>query len=396
MTTTTTAEPLLSELCRICHTNPPKYRCPRCSTQTCSLPCTKRHKLWAQCSGVRDPAAYIKRNDLATPAGIDRDYNFLTSIERKIDGAERDAVGRGVQLADDANANPHRGHRSGPQKGEVNVQKGIERTGVIVDRAPKGMGRSKDNRTHWHKKHKCLSWTVEWVHEDGKKELGSCLETLPLVEAYARFIADKQPSTKKRKLDGEQNPTPPPSTTTTIATAQPQPSARSTDEQQQQPPPQPPPPNSEPTSPPQTSPLPTAPPPTQPIPASTTPALNFYLHRPHTPTPDPVVIPLPSHSPLSTSLHNRIILEFPTIYTLPYPPSSLPDGYILEDEFLGQASREEKEVEELLALVKGPVDLGAGMGYGEAEGDNVRAVGLDDRKLLDVLKRDLEGVGRFV
>lgn len=173
---TTAAEPLLSELCKIwfvlkspihcifssrervltlpsSHTNPPKYRCPRCSVQTCSLPCTKRHKLWAQCSGVRDPAAYIKRNDLATPAGIDRDYNFLTRIEREIEGAEKDAVARGVQLADDADGRSLRAFRPGPQKGEVNVQKAIERTGVIVDRAPKGMVRSRENKTHWHKKY---------------------------------------------------------------------------------------------------------------------------------------------------------------------------------------------------------------------------------------------------
>ncbi len=160
-------ESLLNELCRIwytltyfvqhaianlqhSHTNPPKYRCPRCSTQTCSLPCTKRHKLWAQCSGIRDPAAYVKRSDLATPSGIDRDFNFLTGIEREIEGSERDAERRGVQLTDETSNG--RGHRAGPEKGEVNVQKAIEKTGVIIDRAPKGMGRSKANRTHWHKK----------------------------------------------------------------------------------------------------------------------------------------------------------------------------------------------------------------------------------------------------
>lgn len=134
------------------HTNPPKYRCPRCSTQTCSLPCTKRHKLWAQCSGIRDPAEYIKRNDLATPAGIDRDFNFLTSIERKLDNAEKDAESRGVQLTDNGERGVSLGHRLGPRKGEVNVQRAIERTGVIVDRAPKGMVRSRENKTHWHKR----------------------------------------------------------------------------------------------------------------------------------------------------------------------------------------------------------------------------------------------------
>ena len=83
------AEPLLSSLCRICHTNPPKYRCPRCSSQTCSLTCSKRHKLWSDCNGVRDPTVYKPRHELATPAGIDHDYNFISSIERGIERTDR-------------------------------------------------------------------------------------------------------------------------------------------------------------------------------------------------------------------------------------------------------------------------------------------------------------------
>lgn len=97
---------LLSDLCTICHINPPKYRCPRCSTRTCSLPCSRRHKLWSQCSGVRDPAAYLKRSELATESAFDRDFNFITKIERSLERAEREAEVRGIPLDGTTAADP--------------------------------------------------------------------------------------------------------------------------------------------------------------------------------------------------------------------------------------------------------------------------------------------------
>ncbi len=124
------------------HVKPHNYRCPRCSTLTCSLPCIKRHKQWAECNGVRDPSVYVKQKDLATPKGIDHDYNYLTSIERELDHAERNATSRGVILVDDV---PSREHRY--EKGEKALEAALERCGVIVVRAPKGMSRSKLNAT---------------------------------------------------------------------------------------------------------------------------------------------------------------------------------------------------------------------------------------------------------
>ena len=115
---------------------------------TCSLPCIKRHKHWAQCNGVRDPTVYIKQKDLATTKGIDHDYNYLTSIEREIDLAEKNATGRGVVLDGDVRPRKQR-----YEKGEVNLKKALEKCGAIVMKAPKGMSRSKQNETHWDKRY---------------------------------------------------------------------------------------------------------------------------------------------------------------------------------------------------------------------------------------------------
>ena len=128
------------------HVNPYKYRCPRCSALTCSLHCIKRHKQWAQCNGVRDPTVYVKQKDLATPKGIDHDYNYLTSIERQIDHAEREATSRGVVLEEASHT------KTNKIKGEASLEAAFENCGAVVIKAPKGMSRSKQNETSLTKK----------------------------------------------------------------------------------------------------------------------------------------------------------------------------------------------------------------------------------------------------
>ena len=160
------SDPLLSSLCTIwyvwisqklhpthtdnfvfsSHVRSYKYRCPRCSALTCSLPCIKRHKQWAQCNGVRDPAVYVKQKDLATPKGIDHDYNYLTSIERELDRAEREATSRGVILADSSD------RKANKKRGEASLEAAVEKCGAVVVKAPKGMSRSKQNETSITKK----------------------------------------------------------------------------------------------------------------------------------------------------------------------------------------------------------------------------------------------------
>lgn len=153
---------LLGDLCSVwyppsllIHTNPPankqrshatpKYRCPGCSARTCSVTCSKRHKARAQCGGVRNPATFIRRSELATPSAFDRDFNFIAGLERKIEGAEREMKRRGITVFAPTPCYA----QTGPMKGEVNRRKALDRCGVIVDRAPPGMSRSRQNQTSW-------------------------------------------------------------------------------------------------------------------------------------------------------------------------------------------------------------------------------------------------------
>ncbi|OJK01574.1 hypothetical protein ASPACDRAFT_41837 [Aspergillus aculeatus ATCC 16872] len=249
---------LLTDLCTICHLQPPKYRCPRCNTRTCSLPCTRRHKLWSQCSGVRDPAAYLRRSELATETAFDRDFNFITGIERSIERAGRDAENRGIRVDGDATgfvrdlavvglddspsstgtgkgvegeggevgggAGGAGGKRKrgaavaaavaagagagaagagagagGPAKGESAFLREVRNAGVKVIRAPRGMSRNKENGSRWFAKQQCLVWTVEWIGETGEKRTRNCRDSVPISISYDRAFPLSREEREKEK-----------------------------------------------------------------------------------------------------------------------------------------------------------------------------------------------------
>ncbi|KAL4894980.1 hypothetical protein BDV59DRAFT_211836 [Aspergillus ambiguus] len=381
-----TEDSLLSDLCTICHINAPKYRCPRCSTRTCSLPCSRRHKLWSQCSGVRDPAAYLRRNELATEAAFDRDFNFITGIERGLERAERDVENRGIRgpsgrsgVLDpaavgldhevdsyDSGSGEKKRKRGGGDgvglvKGEAGFLRGAEAAGVRVVRAPRGMSRNKANATRWHPKHKCLNWTVEWIVPDGERRNRSCLESTSIAEAYDRAFPLPKPD-REQKLPEAEDPqaqdsraTPPPPPTITESTR----------------------PSAENTEPDQTS--------TPSFENSSYRDLYFYLHRPRTATKQPVLIPLIPGITLTSALRDRTVLEFPTIYVLPNSPETLrttteKPSFLLEEEYL--QSQPQAELEQAGTTVGDTAD--GAHALGSADLTNV-----DESKVLEVLKKDL-------
>lgn len=77
----------------------------------------------------------MKKSHLVTPAGIDHDYNFLSRIERNLERAEVTANAVG---GDPASTNNQQ---------EVNYRK-LQSSGVKVIRAPKGLSRQKENKSH--------------------------------------------------------------------------------------------------------------------------------------------------------------------------------------------------------------------------------------------------------
>ncbi|KAF2496252.1 hypothetical protein BU16DRAFT_371373 [Lophium mytilinum] len=373
-------QPLLSALCSICNNNPPKYRCPGCAARTCSLPCYKRHQQRAQCDGKRDPSRYVKKNQLATAAGIDHDYNFIAGIERGLDKVDRLMEESSIGAVERSTKMPGR---------NSNFEKRMQEAGVVVDRAPAGMSRERNNHTRManikSKKSKHLIWTVEWIFEDERRQLGELSENVALSEAYRCLVKQPPHPSKKRKLDPEV-----PATSSNQQSDQQDPTAEPKDVQLK----------SEPTeqsgplqhsgAPSETRALPPEEGSTRSYDLSRQPGKPyFYLVKPHTSSDRRVLAPLTADAQLSTCLQNRVVLEFPTIQILSTPPESLPPTFQLEFDYLEQARKEQVELEQLLASVKPPPDGMPIDGDVKPETGTTSVADLDDKKILEVLRRDL-------
>jgi hypothetical protein len=202
----------------------PKYKCPRCSTRTCSLACSKLHKERAQCSGVRDPAAFIKKSQLATPAGFDHDFNFLSKLERGMQKDKNDDAGRLSQaLEQDDAADRVRREKRGEQ-----FRRKVREMGVTVHQAPRGMLRERENQSRLGRKlvlmliianflqanksgrsHE-LIWSIGWLTEDGSRHVTTAPHQIPLGTAFRSAagplnLSISQAVGKKRKREVDSN-----------------------------------------------------------------------------------------------------------------------------------------------------------------------------------------------
>lgn len=334
------ADALLSELCAICHTNPLKYKCPRCGIQTCSLPCVKRHKLWSQCSGVRNPAAYRKRNELATPASIDQDYNFITSVERSLARAEDEAADCGIDLDTEGRRKFVRGQR------RTNIE--IANSGAIVLKAPEGMSRNKQNRSRWNMKQRFLSWTIEWILPDGSKSLANAQASRTVREAFMHTVGVKGLRKRKRNEEGA------------VTLGRPEDVAQE----------------------PQDEPVVEAKEECLGRPAeraSNDPLsdLHFYLHCPNTPSAVKSLIPVDSDMTIADMVKERLLLEFPTIFILYEPPEMLSKPFILEADYANQNDDQASSIPSMEAAL------------GTTEEQDQVPSRIDEKRLFEVLQKDM-------
>lgn len=183
-----------SKLTIFSHIAKPKYRCPRCRTQTCSVMCYKRHQQRAACDGKRNPATYVKKSQWATPAGIDHDYNYLKSVERKIDSAGQNAYERGIGFEAQSSKRAARARQPGSQ-----IHKYLMQNRIHVEHAPVGMSRQKTNQTRVTKGGK-VAWTVEWVDPSGVRIWkNDCVATDTVEDLHAALEVERRNAQARSK-----------------------------------------------------------------------------------------------------------------------------------------------------------------------------------------------------
>jgi hypothetical protein len=195
-----TADSLLTNLCAICHTAAPKYKCPRCSKRTCSLSCVRKHKMRSQCDGVRDATAY-KHKALTTRAGVDHDYNFLSDIERKKRAAEHALVHthgiiserelRPIEVQHVEWRKPRAGGKSRKvlvtrhlrrdrEDEDDKVMGRCKRLGITVVRAPVGMSIRREKGLRYSYRHKKVQFPIRWLLVSPEFPCGEELWTVSL------------------------------------------------------------------------------------------------------------------------------------------------------------------------------------------------------------------------
>lgn len=101
----------------------------------------------------------MRRNELATESAFDRDFNFITGVERSLERAERDAENRGIPIDHEPDAGENgvgqkrRRPNPGLVKGEAAYLRAAANGRVNVVRAPRGMSRNRQNTSKWHPKY---------------------------------------------------------------------------------------------------------------------------------------------------------------------------------------------------------------------------------------------------
>ncbi|KAJ2723596.1 Box C/D snoRNA accumulation [Coemansia sp. Benny D115] len=218
--------PVVTE-CEQCHSQAPKYKCPRCAARTCSLACSKKHKQDTGCNGQRDRTKFVKRAEYDANT-LMSDYGFLQDLSREhanlVHDAEERGVGdilKGLQGTKAHNAKPQIPEEGPPSVVLNRTQKNVAARAkaqrqVNIKYMSPGIQRSKINKTIWASSWSRLVWTLEivvpelectpnkWI-ESGFHDV-CCLGNLwtRLIEyrpSTAQMVAeDGQPQKKRAKL----------------------------------------------------------------------------------------------------------------------------------------------------------------------------------------------------
>jgi hypothetical protein len=119
---------------------------------------------------------------------------------------------------------------------------------------------------------------------------------------------------------------------------------------------------------------------------------RVFLLKPRTSTNRHVLIPLDPSQTLGDSLYGRTILEFPTIHVFPAEMDSLPEEFMLEEEYAMLEGEQQKEFDEMMKDLDPDILRRLKEDDGNAQMDDRGGdEDVDSKKILDVLKQDLGG-----
>ncbi|RUS73834.1 hypothetical protein EGW08_018402 [Elysia chlorotica] len=144
----------VENICEVCCNVSAKYRCPRCETRSCSLPCVKQHKITSGCSGERDKTAFV---DISCYSDKDllNDYRFLEDAERRLFSNHSAPVNRGRQSV---RFTPY--HINKRCKFLMNA---AYKRGINLSFVHPGLSRNRINTSFYTISDDKIEWHVDWL-----------------------------------------------------------------------------------------------------------------------------------------------------------------------------------------------------------------------------------------
>jgi len=170
-------------VCANCSASSPRYRCPGCSTTSCSLACVTAHKQQSGCTGKRPRSTYVPLHSF-TANQLQHDLFFLEEVARNTQTTQRHPL-----LPHNSQQQRNtRSRRGGAADGEdeegqpegvgpfsakdvsgryVALQRACVRLGIKLV-MPTGMRRHTINSSAWNAREGRLCWRVEWLLDADK------------------------------------------------------------------------------------------------------------------------------------------------------------------------------------------------------------------------------------
>lgn len=147
-----------------------------------------------------------------TPSGIDHDYNFLHSIEHRVERSEKEIIEeRGLVTRDELRNSDEDGLNSRHRKPQHQIPKQppgrecintkLKMMGTKVHEAPKGMKRNTENETTWSKRNREIFWQVEWMREAGTTR---CLRKILANKSIGFYYDEWQEEDRRLRMSKEE------------------------------------------------------------------------------------------------------------------------------------------------------------------------------------------------
>ncbi|RVX67154.1 hypothetical protein B0A52_08588 [Exophiala mesophila] len=320
---------------------------------------------------------------------IDQDFNFISSVERSLSKADELVSDKGITLAPS-------GIKRHDFKRKLDIE--FEQRQITVIKAPQGLSRSKQNKTHWAGAQNAIMWTTEWLCHNGINLSANALESKTVREVFVMISGRKLAQGKRKRSDAgkrelnhetnlvsttqhlvkgdnsissfphnvDQTPSSPEISNVTE-------SHKVRDEEAK----------TETTM----EPVLEKPKPTSSRlaePPILDPGLHFYLHNPQTAAKYKCLIPISADMTLREVLEGRTIVEFPSFYVRTESPDTLPAPLIVQEKY-DEIHRAQLPIDVLPTYP--PNDITTELD------ERVRPwlTEVDEKKVLEVLQKDLTG-----